>query len=126
MMANGVLTKSDKDVADGLAINLEDICNRKVSVDWVFIAAIPRKPILSCIGGVMRYSELGTCLHRLTWHKAPGSNGASPNGFKSLEDRHNWQLFGFINDWLVHPELTYEAWLLAEVKPLQKKVTCWI
>ena len=84
-------------------MHFEDICNRKVSVDWDFIATIPRKLILSCIGGVARYSELSACPHCLTWHKAPGSNDASPNEFKVLEDRHKWQLYRFINDWLVYP-----------------------
>ena len=89
-MTSGALTKSDKDVAEGLANNFEHVCNRKASVDWEFIDSIPRKPILECIGGTMRHTELGTCLHHLAWHAAPGSNGASPNGFKVLEDRHKW------------------------------------
>ena len=125
-MANGLLTKSDKDVADGLASHFQHVHNRKVSVDWTFIDAIPRKSILRHIGGMMRCSELGTCLHRLTWHAAPGGNGASPNGFKVLEERCKWKLLRFINDWLIHPGLTCEAWLLGAVKPLPKKETCWI
>ena len=57
-MANGILTKSDADVANGLAMHFEDIYNRKVSVGWIFFSDVPRKPTLSYSGGVMRYSVL--------------------------------------------------------------------
>ena len=120
-MANGELTKTDKNAADGLARNFKDTCNRKVAVDWDFVDNIARKYVLNCIGRLMRFPELGTHLYRLSWHKAPGNNGASPNGFKVLEERHEWKSCGFVNDWIVNPELTCEAWLLVVVKPFPKK-----
>ena len=69
----------------------------------------------------MIFPELGTCIYHLSCNKAPGDNGASPNGFKVLEERYKWKLCGFINDWMVHPELPHKAWLLAAVKYFPKK-----
>ena len=65
-MANNTLTKSEKDVTIELVKYFEDIYNRKVSVDWTFIANIHRKPTLSHIGRIINYSEIGICIFHLT------------------------------------------------------------
>ena len=42
-MENGVMTTTENNVADGVARHFKDVCNRNVSVDWDFIANVPKK-----------------------------------------------------------------------------------
>ena len=67
---NGELAKTDKNVADGLAMHFKDVCNIKVVVDWDFIDNIPKKSVLNCIGDLVSFPELGTFFYRLAWYEA--------------------------------------------------------
>lgn len=69
----------------------------------------------------MSLGELNESLFRLTWHKAPGSNGVSPNAIKSLSHKYRIKLLNLITIWLKDNDFVYESWQSAALKVLPKK-----
>ena len=120
-LPDGSYTKTDRERAEVLHKHFHKVFNRKVLVDWKFIKTIPKFTTMMEISVLMSFPELGLALFKLSWHKAPGQNGVSPNALKVLNDGNKRKLHKFINCWLEDKYFEYPEWRIASIKALPKK-----
>ena len=120
-LPDGSFTKTDTERADMLHSHFSNVLNCNVSVDWNFIKSIKRFEVMHDISGLMSFSKLNLSLFELTWHKAPGQNGVSPNTLKALNGSNRNRLLKYINRWLKNTSFNYPSWRIATIKALPKK-----
>ena len=120
-LKNGSLSSSDKETISVLAEHFHLVCNRQTSVDWEYLHNIPTMRTIHEIGGPMTLDDLNIAIDKLSWHKAPGRNGVSPNAIKALNEENRIILLQFIHQWMDNPSLNFNNWEIATITPLPKK-----
>ena len=119
-MNDGSFTSTDRETASVLSQHFCKIYNRSTSVDWEFIESIPSNLTFHDISSPMTLEDLNNAINKLTWHKAPGRNGVSPNAIKALDQPHHLILLQFIHQWMDNPSITFNDWKIATVTPSTK------
>ena len=96
--SDGSIAISDKQNTKLAAEYFNKVFNRDEEVDWEYIQSKKCKPTVDNLADSINFIKFSAVIDKLSWHKAPGINGVSPNMIKALNNDNMVVLFKFTQD----------------------------
>ena len=99
---------TDTENANLAAEHFKQVFNRDAIVDWQHINRRKDKPTVDRLVAPLIFREFDEAINKLTWHKAQGINGISPNILKVLNKDNKRVLFEFMKVWMEDEDVIYD------------------